>query len=118
MILPIFFFFLEPPAISKLEKALSIDPSKHEAVWCLGNAHMGHGLLTPDYNVARNYFVRAADFYQQAVDEDPTNEKYSKSLESIDNGNDMLAPQLHTEIHKQRVAQQSAGARSSTSHAK
>ncbi|KAI3891011.1 hypothetical protein MKW98_007316 [Papaver atlanticum] len=93
-------------AMSKLEQALLIDPRKHEALWCLGNAHMAHGLLTPDYNEARNYFVRAADFYQQAVDEVPTNEKYSRSLESID------------QIHKQRVAQQSAGARSSTSHAK
>ncbi|KAI3968135.1 hypothetical protein MKW92_015851, partial [Papaver armeniacum] len=71
-------------AKSKLEEALLLKPSKHDAVWCLGNVHMAHGLMTPDYNVARNYFVRAAGYYQQAVDEDPTNAQYAKSLETID----------------------------------
>ncbi|XP_026458712.1 mitochondrial import receptor subunit TOM20-like [Papaver somniferum] len=86
---------------------------------------MAHGLITPDYNVARNYIARAAKFYQQAVEEDPTNERYPRSLESIDQVTICFcvpaapAPQLHNQIHKQRVAQQAAAvARCSTSHAK
>ncbi|RZC69980.1 hypothetical protein C5167_033109 [Papaver somniferum] len=86
-------------AISKLEEALLINPLKHDAIWCLGNAHMVHGLMTPDYNVARNYFDKAAEFYQQAVEEDPNNQMYFKSLQSI-----AMAPEFHTEIHKQGVA--------------
>ncbi|MCL7028391.1 hypothetical protein MKW94_009444 [Papaver nudicaule] len=105
-------------AICKLEEALLINPELLDAVWCLGNAHMVHGLLTPDYNVARNYFDRAAEFYEEAVEKDPNNQKYLQSFEAV-----LQAPKLHAEIHKQRgVAQQAtgggAGAESSNSSAK
>ncbi|MCL7033242.1 hypothetical protein MKW94_002827 [Papaver nudicaule] len=90
-------------AISKLEESLLINPLKHETIWCLGYAHMMHGLMTPDYN--RNYIDRAAKFYEEAVEKDPGNQKYLNSLKLI-----ATAPQLHAEIHKQDVSQQAPGA--------
>ncbi|MCL7023034.1 hypothetical protein MKW94_027617, partial [Papaver nudicaule] len=98
-------------AISKLEKSLLINPLKHETVWCLGYAHMMHGLMTPDYN--RNCIDRAAEFYEEALEKDPDNQKYLNSLELI-----ATAPQLHAEIHKQDVAQQAPGSGSSNSSEK
>ncbi|KAJ7970604.1 Mitochondrial import receptor subunit TOM20 [Quillaja saponaria] len=91
-------------AISKLEEALSVDPKKHDTLWCLGNAHTSQAFLTPDEDEAKTYFDKAAGYFQQAVDEEPGNELYKKSLEVA-----AKAPQLHTEIHKQGFAQQAMG---------
>ncbi|KAL6960419.1 mitochondrial import receptor subunit tom20, partial [Sarracenia purpurea var. burkii] len=63
-----------------------------------------------DQDEARSYFDKASQFFQQAVDEDPKNELYSKSLEVSSK-----APDLHTEIHKQGFAQQAMGTEPSTS---
>ncbi|XP_021888259.1 mitochondrial import receptor subunit TOM20-like [Carica papaya] len=68
-------------AISKLEEAILVDPKKHEAIWCLGNAHTSYAFLTPEQDEAREYFNKAAQYFQQAVDEEPGNELYQKSLE-------------------------------------
>ncbi|XVF57780.1 hypothetical protein PTKIN_Ptkin07bG0009700 [Pterospermum kingtungense] len=68
-------------AISKLEEALSINPRKHDALWCLGNAQTAFAFLANNEDEARPYFEKAAQYFQRAVDEDPGNEVYLKSLQ-------------------------------------
>ncbi|KAJ0450696.1 putative plant specific mitochondrial import receptor subunit TOM20 [Helianthus annuus] len=68
-------------AISKLDEALAIDPKKHDALWCMGNAQTSYAFLTPDKDEAKGYFDSAYDFFEQAVNEDPENELYRKSFE-------------------------------------
>ncbi|XVE67695.1 hypothetical protein DITRI_Ditri09bG0009200 [Diplodiscus trichospermus] len=97
-------------AISKLEEALSINPRKHDTLWCLGNAQTSFAFLTNKEDEARPYFEKAAQYFQQAVDEDPSNEVYLKSLEIS-----AKAPELHQEILKHGLSQQALGAGPSTS---
>lgn len=88
-------------AVSKLEEALSVNPKKHDTLWCLGNAHTSHAFLTPDQDEAKEYFDKAALYFQQALDEDPESDLYRKSLEVA-----AKAPGLHMELHKHGLAQQ------------
>uniref|UniRef100_A0A2P2K3Z1 Uncharacterized protein MANES_12G011900 n=1 Tax=Rhizophora mucronata TaxID=61149 RepID=A0A2P2K3Z1_RHIMU len=69
-------------AISKLEEALLINPSKGNTLWVVGNAHTSYAFLTPDLMEAKGRFDKAAEYFQQAVDEEPDNDIYRKSLEA------------------------------------
>ncbi|KAL3829479.1 hypothetical protein ACJIZ3_018281 [Penstemon smallii] len=92
-------------AIDKLEEALVVNPKKHDALWCLGNAYTSTALLIPDLDEARVFFDKATTYFEQAYEEEPQNELYKKSLEVA-----AKAPELHVEIHKHGgLAQQAMG---------
>ncbi|KAF3606532.1 hypothetical protein DY000_02047128 [Brassica cretica] len=91
-------------AVSKLEEVLTLNPGKHQALWCLGNAYTAHAFLTPDIDEAKVHFDKAADYFQRAENEDPGNEMYLKSLEVT-----ARAPGLHMNIHGNGTMQQSLG---------
>ncbi|KAK4410008.1 Mitochondrial import receptor subunit TOM20 [Sesamum angolense] len=91
-------------AIEKLEEALVIDPTKHDALWCLGNAYTSNAFLIPDLDEAKGYFDKATHYFEQAYEVEPQNELYKKSLEVASK-----APELHVEIHKHGLAQQAMG---------
>lgn len=46
-----------------------MNPNKHDALWCLGNALTSQAFLNPDPDEAKVHFDRAAVYFQQAVDE-------------------------------------------------
>ncbi|CAF1972968.1 unnamed protein product, partial [Brassica napus] len=82
-------------ALSKFEEVLTINPGKHQALWCLGNAYSSQAFLNPDSDVAQGLFDKAADYFERAGNMDPGNEMYLKSMEVATEG-----PKLHKEIHK------------------
>lgn len=65
----VWFDFGYVDAISKLDEALSIDPKKHDALWCMGNAQTSYAFLTPDKDDAKGYFDSAYIYFQQALEE-------------------------------------------------
>lgn len=46
-----------------------VNPKKHDTLWCLGNAYTSHAFLNPDEDEAKEYFDKAALYFQQALDE-------------------------------------------------
>lgn len=48
---------------------MSINPKKHDALWCLGNAHTTRAFFNPDQNEANHGFDKASQYFQQALDE-------------------------------------------------
>ncbi|MCI24079.1 mitochondrial-like import receptor subunit TOM20-like, partial [Trifolium medium] len=70
-----------PDALSKLEEALVIDPTKHYTLWCLGNANTSCAFLVSDINDAKPYFDKAVEYFQKALELDPENGLYQQSLE-------------------------------------
>ena len=46
-----------------------INPTKHEALWCLGIEHSSNGFMTPDLDGARPVFDKASVFFQRAAEE-------------------------------------------------
>lgn len=55
-------------AVEKLEEALSVNPKKHDAFWCLGNAHTSNAFLIPDFDEAKVHFEMAAQSFEQAYE--------------------------------------------------
>ena len=91
-------------AIAKFNAALAIDPAKHDALWCLGNAYTSQGFLTADTAGAGALFVKAAGCFERAVEADPGSEVYKKALEMTSK-----APALHAELQKQLAASAAGG---------
>jgi len=89
-------------AVEKFEQALAINPKKHDALWCLGNALTSQGFLFPEAQEAMKYFDEAKSCFRRALDEEPNNEIYRKALEMTDK-----APGLHAELQRQ-LAEQAA----------
>lgn len=87
-------------AVSKLEEAVTMAPKKHDALWWLGNAHTTKGFQTPEAVLAHASFQKAAVVFRQALEIEPRNEAYRKSLEVS-----LKAPELHEELHKQMAMQ-------------
>lgn len=90
-------------AVEKFEAALAINPRKHDALWCLGNALTSQGFLFPDASDAMRYFEEAKACFRRALDEEPNNEIYRKALEMTDK-----APGLHAELQRQLAEQAAA----------
>ena len=88
-------------AVAKFEEALKINPKKHDAFWCLGNALTSQGFLFQEADKAGEYFEKAKECFQRALNEEPTNEIYKKALEMTDK-----APGLHAELQRQLAEQQ------------
>ena len=88
-------------AVSKFEAALAINPKKHDALWCLGNALTSQGFLFQEAERAGDFFDKAKTCFQRALNEEPTNEIYKKALEMTDK-----APGLHAELQRQLAEQQ------------
>ncbi|CAH8392085.1 unnamed protein product [Eruca vesicaria subsp. sativa] len=91
-------------AISKLEESLSIDPKNPGTLWFIGNAHTSYGLMIPDETLAANHFQKAAHYFEQALEDEPENELYRKSLELTSK-----APELHKAAHSQGLGPQALG---------
>lgn len=83
-------------AVEKFKNALKIDSKRHDALWCLGNAYTSQGFLSASTEVSEDFFVKAGDCFQQAVDMEPNNESYKRALEMS-----AKAPQLYAELQKQ-----------------
>eukprot|EP00240_Pyramimonas_obovata_P014680 CAMPEP_0118931378 /NCGR_PEP_ID=MMETSP1169-20130426/7741_1 /TAXON_ID=36882 /ORGANISM="Pyramimonas obovata, Strain CCMP722" /LENGTH=199 /DNA_ID=CAMNT_0006873873 /DNA_START=31 /DNA_END=630 /DNA_ORIENTATION=- len=88
-------------AVEKLEMAIELNPRKHDALWCLGNALTSQGFLYADAEKANSYFESAKSSFQRAVAEEPQNESYVKALEMS-----QRAPLLHAELQRQLQEQQ------------
>lgn len=103
-------------AISKLEDVLTLNPGKHEALWCLGNAYTTQAFLFPDADVAKGHFDKAVEYLQRAVDEDPGNEIYRKALDVAIRGPEMLMELTQSGMMQQALAG-GGGGRSASSNA-
>lgn len=88
-------------AIEKLQTALDLDGTKHNALWCLGNAYTSKGfLMQGDKEQAHELFNKALDCFRKAQAEDPSNEIYRRAVEVTEK-----APEIYEELQKQLGAE-------------
>eukprot|EP00898_Chlorokybus_atmophyticus_P000192 jgi/Chlat1/1173/Chrsp113S01643 len=100
-------------AEKRLDEALKIEADKHDALWCMGNCltaqacsciaqpckaegssigqapHMmsvPQGFMYTEPSRAGRYFERARNCFAKALEKDPSNELYKKSLDSCAQG--------------------------------
>nr|GEZ44606.1 hypothetical protein [Tanacetum cinerariifolium] len=66
--------------VSKLEEALTINPAKHEVIWCLGTAYTTNAFQVSNYDEAQDLFDAAFQCFQKAVEESPETKHYLQSL--------------------------------------
>ncbi|MED6149895.1 hypothetical protein PIB30_067046 [Stylosanthes scabra] len=57
------------PLDADLEEALVINTTKHNTLWCMGNAYTSQAFLIPNWNESKVYFDKASQYFQQAVDQ-------------------------------------------------
>jgi tetratricopeptide (TPR) repeat protein len=86
-------------AVSKFDQAISIDPNRHDALWCLGNAYTSQGFLSPEPATAGAFFDKAAECFKGAQLQDPANDSYRRALEMS-----ARAPELYRELQRQLAA--------------
>ncbi|GAB4819064.1 hypothetical protein N2152v2_006110 [Parachlorella kessleri] len=86
-------------AIDKFKQALTIDDSRHDALWCLGNAYTSQGFLSGDEASANQFFTKASDCFHKAVEQEPSNDSYRRAKEMS-----TKAPQLYVELQRQLAA--------------
>mmetsp|Transcript_28660 Transcript_28660/g.39584 ORF Transcript_28660/g.39584 Transcript_28660/m.39584 type:complete len:209 (-) Transcript_28660:111-737(-) len=88
-------------SVVRLEMAIAINPKKHDALWCLGNALTSQGFLHSDSARANALFTKAKRCFERALAEEPRNESYKKAMELA-----TKAPALHKDLQVQLAAQQ------------
>ena len=81
-------------SIEAFEKVLKLDPNRHEAMWCLGNALTSEGFLGVNRDEAIAKFEKASVFFDQAYRLAPQNEHYKKSMEMAPK-----AEQIYDQVH-------------------
>eukprot|EP00899_Mesostigma_viride_P016440 jgi/Mesvir1/24798/Mv22051-RA.1 len=91
-------------AVHNFELAISIDPKRHDALWCLGNALTSKGFMYTDAQGANELFAKARTYFKRALDEEPTNEHYRKAHEMS-----AKAPSLYQELQQQLAQQMASG---------
>ncbi|CAD7699054.1 unnamed protein product [Ostreobium quekettii] len=93
-------FHVIDEAIQKLEQALKIEPRKHNALWCLGNAFTSKGfLISGDSQKAQEFFDKALDCFKKAESEEPNNDIYRRAAEVAEK-----APEIYEELQRQLAA--------------
>ena len=48
---------------------MSLNPKKHDTLFCLGNAHSSYAFSTPNEDEAKAHFDKSTVYFQRAVEE-------------------------------------------------
>lgn len=99
-------------AITKLQKAIELDPERTDAEWCLGNAYTSMGFLCETKSKAVEQFGKASECFKRCERKDPSNETYKKAIEMCNK-----APEYYDEIqaHLQSSGAETSGSKKDSS---